>query len=460
MSCVSLWRYFPLALSVALIGACSSSEPTNIRLAEVGLADVAEVVEAPATVAARATATVRAPAEGTLDEVRVSDGERVKKGELLARIDSPTAREQLAQAREADRLAAGTGGGAPEVDIGSFRVRADRTARRGFRTAREAAQKIPDPERRARAVKEIAKAEGQYAGAAAAAHQAVTRVNQGIGSLSSAMASITAAQRVQTKAAVRAAERTVDGLEVRAPFSGVVGLGGPAGGDGGLSGLLGALPPQLQGQAAQAAGAAGGAGAPPVGPGGGLGGGGATDATSIAEGAPISSGAAVATVTDVSKLRLSADVDETDVLLVRRGVRATVEFDAVPGASYPAEVIGVGVTPVQSGGGGVSYKVTLSLEPGTDASGRPAPWPKPGMSAVADIQVRQASGAVAVPASAVVSSGRDTTVWVIAGGRAQRRVVRLGAEGEAMVQVAAGLRTGERVVVRGADSVRTGQQVP
>lgn len=419
-----------------------------------GLADVAEIVEAPATVAARATATVRAPAEGTIDRVYVSDGDRVKKGDLLVRIDSPTAREQLEQAREADRLAAGGGGGVPPgLDVSEFRRRADRTARRGFASARAAAKQIPDPERRARALAEIAKAEGEYAGASAAAQQAVARVNQGIGSVSSAMASITAAQRVQTKAAVRAAERTVEALEIRAPFSGVVGLGGPAGGDGGLSGLLGGLPPQLQGPAQMAAGG---------GPAGGLGGpgGGAGDATTIATGAPVSAGAAVVTVTDVSELRVSADVDETDVLLVKRGAPATVEFDAVPGATYPAKVVGVGVTPVQSGGGGVSYKVTLTLEEGKDAAGRPAPWPKPGMSAVADIRVNQVTGAVAVPASAVVSSGRDNTVWVVSGGRAQRRVVRLGAEGETMVQVVEGLRAGERVVVRGADTVQAGQRVP
>lgn len=458
MTIVALRRYFPLVLIAALIGACSGGEPAKVKLATVGRADVGEVVEAPATVAARASATLRTPAEGTIDRVYVADGEQVKKGELLARIDSPTAREQLRQAQEADRQA--TGGGAPAgIDLGAFRQRADRTAKRGFASARKAAAQIPEPDRRATVLAEIAKAEGQYGSAAGAAQQAVTQLNQGLGSVSSAMSAITAAQRVQTKAAVRAARRTVDALEIRAPFAGIAGLGGPAGGDSGLSGLLGQLPPQLQGQAAQAAGGAGGAAGGSTGGGGGLGGG-AKDATSIAAGAPIGSGEAVATVTDVSKLLLSADVDETDVLLVRRGVRADVEFDAVPGGTYPATVVGVGVTPVQASGGGVSYKVTLTLERGTGADGQPAPWPKPGMSAVADLKVRQASAALAVPAAAIVSSGKDSTVWVIAASRAQRRVVRLGAEGDAMVQVVQGLREGERVVVRGADSVRQGQQVP
>ena len=37
--------------------------------------------------------------------------------------------------------------------------------------------------------------------------------------------------------------------------------------------------------------------------------------------------------------------------------------------------------------------------------------------------------------------------------------MRLGAQGESRVQVVEGLKVGERIVVRGADRVRDGQQV-
>jgi multidrug efflux pump subunit AcrA (membrane-fusion protein) len=152
-------------------------------------------------------------------------------------------------------------------------------------------------------------------------------------------------------------------------------------------------------------------------------------------------------------------VDETDVLQVAKGVEAEVEFDAVEGGTYEAEVTGVGVTPKESNGGGVTYKVTLSLGRGTLAGGGTAPRPKPGMSAVVNLKVRDVQNVLSVPSSAIVTSGRESVVWAVSDGRAQRRVVGLGAEGDATVQVTRGLREGESIVVRGADSVEQGQEL-
>lgn len=440
-----------LAIGLLLGGtlsSCTGGGSDRVRVGKVGRSDVAELVEAPGTVAARATATLRSPAEGTVKRLYVADGEEVKEGEILAKIDSPTAREQLRQARDADANVAGGQSVPVGLNLGGFQRQIDRTAERGFRTARQVANRISDPRQRARVLTEITKAEAQYRTAASAARNAVAQLNAGLGSIGSAMSSLTAAQRVQTRSAVRAAERVVAGLTLRAPFDGVVDLGGPADGAGGLGDLAGQLPEQLQSQA----GAAGALGSLP-------GGGASRDAASIAEGAPVSGGDAVVTVTDVSELSLSADVDETDVLQVKPGIEADVELDAVQGATYKAEVTGVGVTPKEAAGGGVAYKVTLTLERGTTADGTAAPRPKPGMSAVLNLRVREVRDTLAVPSSAVVTSGRDTTVWVVSGGRAQRRVIKLGAQGDAVVEVTYGLREGEQIVIGGAGSVRQGQEI-
>lgn len=453
-----LRRFLPLVLIIGLpaaglLSACSGGKPSNVRVGSVARADVAEVVEAPGAVSARATATLRAPAEGTVKELRVADGDEVRKGEVVATLSSPSAREQLDQARDADRQAASGGGVPAGVNLTAFRRQTDRTAKQGFASARSAAGQIPDPAVRAQVLGQVAKAQADYAVAAAAATNAVAQLNAGIGSVTSAMSSITAAQRVQTRAAVRAAERTVKALVLRAPFSGVAGLGGPAGGAGGLSDLAGQLPSQLPGQGSQGGSASLAAGLSGAG-------GGAKDASAVATGSPVATGDAVVTVIDDSRLTVSADVDETDVLQVRRGVAARVELDAAPGASYAATVTGIGATPTQSSGGGVTYKVTLTLRAGTYAAGGAAPRPKPGMSAVVDLRVREARSALSVPSSAIVTSGQNATVWVVAGGHAERRVVRLGAQGDTLAQVVSGLGEGDRIVVRGADSVRQGQRLP
>lgn len=180
----------------------------------------------------------------------------------------------------------------------------------------------------------------------------------------------------------------------------------------------------------------------------------------IATGVPVGAGDPILTVTDVSRLTLTADVDETDVLLIEKGTPAQVEFDAVPGASYTATVVGVGVAPKEGTTGGVSYPVRLKLGKGTYDDGGAAPPPKPGMSAVVRLTVRQSPNAVAVPASAVVTSGREAIIWVVRDGKAERRAVRLGAQGDAMVEILAGVSPGERVVVKGADTVQPGQRLP
>jgi RND family efflux transporter MFP subunit len=177
-------------------------------------------------------------------------------------------------------------------------------------------------------------------------------------------------------------------------------------------------------------------------------------------GALVSKGQQLVTVTDSSTLSLTAQVDETDVLLVRRGVPATAVLDAVPDARYDAAVRTIDPTPVSSSRGGVTYLVRLSLGLGRSADGSIAPVPRAGMSAVVDLRVRTARNAVAVPASAVFRDGRRDAVWVVEAGRAGERTVRLGAQGRSRVQVVYGLRPGARIVVRGADVVHEGDQVP
>ncbi|MDQ6875922.1 MAG: efflux RND transporter periplasmic adaptor subunit, partial [Actinomycetota bacterium] len=217
---------------------------------------------------------------------------------------------------------------------------------------------------------------------------------------------------------------------------------------GSLSDLLGQLP---QGGSGLAGGSLTGAG--------GAGGGAAPAGTVIAPGAPVSAGTAVATILDVSSLGLQADVDETDVLLVRAGQAARVELDAVPGAVYQATVAAVDLSPTTSSRGGVSYHVRLRLGAGRSAGGAVLSPPRPGMSAVVHLAVRVAPNALAVPAAAVVRAGGRDAVWLVRGGTAQRRYVTVGTQGPDLVAVTEGLRAGDRVVVAGADRVHASQHL-
>jgi HlyD family secretion protein len=440
----------------ALLAGCSGGGSEDVVIGSVGRTDVKEIVEAPATVVARASATVTSPANGTIEDLRVKEGQVVRAGQVLLEIDSPEAQEQLEQAERAHAEAmSGAGVNIPPADFSRTQNATDQAARDAFSNARAAAQQIPNKPTRDALLAQVAQSEASYAAARADAAEAIRRFNAGLGSVSAALSSLSAAQRAQTEAALALAQRTVDALTVRAPIDGTVTFAATGGGTGGgdLSSLLGSLPDGAQGEASQLLGATQAAQpgadgqAPPA-------------RNALAEGMPVSAGAALLALVDVSDLSLAAEVDETDILLVRPGVTADVELDAVPGASYAAEVETVDLAPTTSARGGVSYVVRLSLGGGSMSDGDPAPEPRPGMSAVADLLVRTADNAVSVPASAIVRDGATDTVWLVTNGRAERREVKLGAQGEDAVQVMQGLEVGDRVVVRGADQVQEGQDVP
>jgi multidrug efflux pump subunit AcrA (membrane-fusion protein) len=440
-----------LLLTLTAVSCEDGSE--GIEVGEVGRADVVEVVDAPAAVVAAAAATLTAVADGTLAELRVDAGEEVAEGQVLAVIDSPEARRRLDQAGQA--LAAASQAGSVPIagtgDLAASQAATDRAAGEAFDRARQAAEQIVDPELRAAILAQVAAARQQYEAAAAAARSAAAAVTQGVASLSSAVTALGAAQRLQAEQAYELAEATVDQLTLRAPFDGVVQLGGAGAGAGGsdlLGDLLGVAGGGVDGLPAVP-----GAPAPAPPPG---------VAPAPAAGAPVQSGAPVLTVVDVAELAAVAQVDETDVLLVEPGVTAEVELDAAPGALYAATVTAVDLLPTRSARGGVAYGVRLELGAGRWADGAAAapPRPRPGMSAVAHLRVGEAPAAVAVPAAAVQRADSAEVVWVVRDGRAVRTPVTVGVRGQDIVQIVAGLRPGERIVVRGADQVTEGQRLP
>ncbi|HLU33982.1 MAG TPA: biotin/lipoyl-binding protein [Natronosporangium sp.] len=449
-----------VAVLVLTAGSCGD-DGADAVLGEVGRGDVVEVVEAPATVLATAATTLTAVADGTLAEVRVEPGDEVEEGDILAVVDSPEAQRRLAQAGEAlaavdqaggttgpGAVGAGATGGSPVTgasDLVAAQAATDQAAATAFEQARQVAEQVTDEELRASLRQQVDAAQEQYESAAATARQAAAAVEDGVASLDRAVTAMTAAQRVQAQQAYDLAQATVDALTLRAPFDGVVQWGGAVTGDqaaGMLEELLAGdadLPP-LDGAA-------------PSGPPAGV-------AEVPAPGTPVKAGTPLLTVVDATDPVLVAEVDETDVLLVEPGVAAEVELDAAVGARYPATVTAVDLLPSPATRGGVTYRVHLELGEGTWPDGEPAPAPRPGMSAVATLQVAEATDSLVVPATAILRVDGADVVWAVRDGRAERTEVTLGVTGEDLVEVVAGLAEGDQIVVQGADQVTEGQQVP
>jgi multidrug efflux pump subunit AcrA (membrane-fusion protein) len=451
-----------LAVTLALAG-CGSGPDKRFAAAVVQPATVVERVSAPGTVQAAAVADLVAPAAARIQALRVSDGASVRRGQVLAQLSSDQVDAAIRQAQAALAAASSLDGAVPSLPTGAAlaalsQLQQQVSASSGavLDALRAALPLLPATQRAKvqasldQAARRIAAAQ-QAAGAAAQA--AAGALNQQTAALRNAIGAATAAQRSQAQLALDLANQQKAALTLRAPLSGTVQLGRstaatPSGGIAGLPSVS-SLPESAQSALQSIAGGAGTGSGPP-----------------LRAGSQVSAGQTVATVYDVSTLMVAAEVDETDIPLVRVGQEADVELDAFPGASFFARVRRISVAPTQSqsAAGGAAYEVDLAIGRLEQAGGTSAgnPVPRVGMTATAEIHVRRAVQAPTVPASALIEQGTGgaQAVYVIEGGHVHLRTVTVAAEGSDQVAVASGVRNGERVVARGAERLHDGQAWP
>jgi hypothetical protein len=133
-------------------------------------------------------------------------------------------------------------------------------------------------------------------------------------------------------------------------------------------------------------------------------------------------------------MQLVVPLSESEVVHVHVGQPATVTVEALEGLKLAAHVVSV-ATLSTSNSGVVSYPVTFQLD-------QPAPSLKPGMSATAEVVVKQAEG-LNVPTSAISAKA----VTIVHGGKRIRRPVVTGTAGNSSTIILSGLKAGEEVVL-------------
>ena len=149
---------------------------------------------------------------------------------------------------------------------------------------------------------------------------------------------------------------------------------------------------------------------------------------------------------DPSAFEMSAIVDEIDVAQLRLGQKATVTLDALSDLELSGNVSSISAF-AQSQSGVVSYPISISVA-------TPAKNVKllEGMSATATIEVNLASNALLIPDAAIVGTSNRPVVMVMVDGQQQPRMVTLGATDGVRTEVVSGLKEGDVVVVNAATS--------
>lgn len=162
-------------------------------------------------------------------------------------------------------------------------------------------------------------------------------------------------------------------------------------------------------------------------------------------GAWASQQAPVASVVDISSVRLVANVVEKDLRLVNTGDPATVSVDAFPGETFKGRIA----------------RVAPVLDPATRTAEIEIEVPngdnrlKPGMYARMNVTIESRQGTTLVPKVAVVDySGTRGVFMMTAENKAKFIPIEIGIEDADRVEVRKGLSVGDTVVTSGASALR------
>ncbi len=157
---------------------------------------------------------------------------------------------------------------------------------------------------------------------------------------------------------------------------------------------------------------------------------------------------------EMEGLRIDVPVPQQYYARLREGAEVSVKFDAIPGETIPARI--GALIPVSDPD---ARTFTLRVLP----EGEDIPI-TPGMSARIGVNMSTGRQDVVVNRDAIIRhpDGR-TTVWVLEqkGDKmlVEERKIEIGLAFDGVFQVRSGLKEGERVVVRGNESLREGQAV-
>jgi HlyD family secretion protein len=167
-------------------------------------------------------------------------------------------------------------------------------------------------------------------------------------------------------------------------------------------------------------------------------------------GAWVSQNAPVASVVDISSLRLVANVVEKDLKSVNPGDPAVVEVDAYPGEKFNGRIA----------------RVSPILDPATRTAPMEIEIPnrenrlKPGMYAKITLEIESRENVLIIPKAALIDSeGQRGIYQPNEENRAQFKRVTVGLEDNEKAEIREGLREGEMVISTGAGALRRNDQL-
>jgi multidrug efflux pump subunit AcrA (membrane-fusion protein) len=474
-----------VAIAITSLGtSSSSSSAATKRTATVGKGVVQSTVSGNGTLEPAQKVELGFGASGEVTAIRVKAGQKVSKGEVLAEVDSSSARASLAsaeaqlieaeeavetaeEAEEEESEEVAYEGGARTVFVGLMSEDGTGAAKADEAEKQEAAEK----EAAEKAAAEEA-AEGKQETTPSKKEEAAAKGDESKEGAEEAERAPSAEEGATGGANQNAAAES-EGSE---PTEGVSGGGAEAGGSetggnetgatGGVSlptaeaNLLSAelsvksarqevrettLRAPISGTIASISGSVGETVS------GGSGNGNSEGSSPTAAGEEEAGGSeSFMVLAQLHRLKMEVSFSEADIGKVREGQTATVAIDSMEGTELAGKVTKVSVLPSEGSSSVVEYPATILLT--QSAKGLRA-----GMSASAEVVVEQVKNALTVPSEAISQAAGGKTVTVEEDGKEVTKTVTTGLAGDETTEVMSGVKAGQTLVLPEATVAAAGE---
>jgi HlyD family secretion protein len=421
-----------------------------VQTGKVVRGDLTSLVTASGEIKPKNYINIGANALGILTRILVKEGDHVKKGQLVARIENiqPEAQVASQQAQvssaEADSNAAEAGLKVADENLRTQQAMIDHSqadlehAKLDYDRAKELFKD------QLLAKQDFDTRKATYDAAAASLNEQQTRLAQANSSREQTAAQLAAAQRrvAQAKAVLAQYSDMLHKFDSYAPLDGVV------------TNL-----PVREGE-------------------------------TVVPGVTNLAGSNIMTIADMSLITAEVKVDETDIVSVALGQKADITIDAIPNKTFKGHVTEIGNTAILRSTGLAASQSAVSSQEAKDfkvvvAMDDPPEEIRPGLSCTAkittatrqkaltipiqaltirqkgDLEVKPKTGGGAMAATKLTPAEEKARkeevqgVFVIAGGKAAFRKVETGITGATDIEVLSGLKEGDEIVTGSYQVIRT-----
>jgi HlyD family secretion protein len=421
-----------------------------VQTGKVVRSDLTALVTASGEIKPKNYINIGANAIGTLTQILVKEGDRVRKGQLVARIENiqPAAQVNSQKAAvssaEADSNAAEAGLKVGDENLRTYQAIIDHSqadldhAKLDY----DRAQQLFKDQLLSKQDFDAKKA--TYDAAAAALMEQQTRLDQARSQREQQAAQLAATQRRvgQAKATLAQVSDMLDKYDSYAPLDGVVTN----------------LPVRV--------------------------------GETVVPGVTNLAGSNIMTIADMSLITAEVKVDETDIVSVALNQRADITIDAIPNKTFKGHVIEIGNTAILRSTGLAASQSAVSSQEAKDfkvviAMDDPPDEIRPGLSCTAKVTTATRQKALTIPIQALtirqkgdleekpknqtaVQAATKLTpaeekakkeevqgVFVISGGKAEFHKVETGITGATDIEVLTGLKEGDEIVIGSYQVIRT-----